>query len=231
MKHVSRLTSEERRHAIVDAVRGVFAANGFSGTTTRELAHAAGVSEALLYKHFPSKESLYAAMLDACTRGPSFIEFQRILTLKPSTATLVVMVHFVMVRFVYGRAGDSDKHALDRLTVRSLLGDAGYARLAYKKLAKVWIAKFRACLQAAARSGDLLEVPVRRNLRVWFAHHVGFSLMIHLLPRLAAIDYGASNKILVEQATRFALLGAGVKANAIKRHYDPRTLRFPPASS
>src|SRR3972149_4316194 len=63
MKTSSRLSSEDRREAIVEAVKGVFAEKGFDGTTTRELANAAGVSEALLYKHFPSKESLYAALL------------------------------------------------------------------------------------------------------------------------------------------------------------------------
>ena len=65
-----RLPSGERRQAIVTAVKGAFADKGFDGTTTRELARAAGVSEALLYKHFPSKESLYVAMLEACADGP-----------------------------------------------------------------------------------------------------------------------------------------------------------------
>ena len=102
MSQNGRLSAEERRQAIADAVRGVFADKGFDGTTTRELAKAAGVSEALLYKHFPSKESLYAAMLDACVKGPTFAEFKRILTLDPSTSTLVFMVHFVVTRFVQG---------------------------------------------------------------------------------------------------------------------------------
>ena len=62
MRSNGRLSGGERRQAIADAVRGVFADKGFDGTTTRELAKAAGVSEALLYKHFPSKESLYAAL-------------------------------------------------------------------------------------------------------------------------------------------------------------------------
>src|SRR5438445_5326467 len=106
MKNPPRLSSEDRRRAIVDAVKGVFADKGFDGTTTRELAKAAGVSEALLYKHFPSKESLYAAMLDACAKGPTFMEFKRILTFDPSTSTLVFMVHFVVTRFVQGWAGD-----------------------------------------------------------------------------------------------------------------------------
>src|SRR6516164_3663299 len=100
MSNNGRLSAEERKHAIVDAVRGVFADKGFDGTTTRELARAAGVSEALLYKHFPSKESLYAAMLDACADGPMATEFTRVLTLPPSTSTLVVLVHLLTSHFV-----------------------------------------------------------------------------------------------------------------------------------
>ena len=84
-----RLPSRERRQAIVTAVQGAFADKGFDGTTTRELARAAGVSEALLYKHFPSKESLYVAMLEACADGPMAAEFTRVLALPPSTSTLV----------------------------------------------------------------------------------------------------------------------------------------------
>jgi AcrR family transcriptional regulator len=41
----------------------LFAANGFTGTTTNQIARAAGVSEALLFKHFPTKHALYTAML------------------------------------------------------------------------------------------------------------------------------------------------------------------------
>src|SRR5437868_14146281 len=106
MSNNGRLPAEERRQSIVDAVRGVFAEKGFDGTTTRELAKAAGVSEALLYKHFPSKESLYAAMLDGCAKGPTFAEASRILALDASTSTLVVMVHFMISHYVLGRPGD-----------------------------------------------------------------------------------------------------------------------------
>src|ERR687894_3005968 len=100
MENVARLSADQRKQAIVDAVRDVFAEKGFDGTTTRELAKAAGVSEALLYKHFPSKESLYAAMLDACAKGPTFVQFNRILALEPSTSTLVLMVYFTISHYV-----------------------------------------------------------------------------------------------------------------------------------
>lgn len=60
-----RLSSPERRAAIVDAALHLFAEKGFRGTTTRELAARVGVSEPVLYEHFPSKRDLYAAIIDA----------------------------------------------------------------------------------------------------------------------------------------------------------------------
>ena len=56
---VTRLDSDERRKAIVAAAVPLFARKGFAGTTTKELAEVAGISEALLFRHFPSKKHLY----------------------------------------------------------------------------------------------------------------------------------------------------------------------------
>jgi len=53
------MTAKDRKLAIVKAALPLFARKGFAETTTKELARAAGVSEPLLYKHFPSKEALY----------------------------------------------------------------------------------------------------------------------------------------------------------------------------
>ncbi len=224
MQHSRRLRFEQRRQAIVEAVRGVFAENGFDGTTTRELAKTAGVSEALLYKHFPSKESLYAAMLEACAKGPTFAEFNRILALEPSTPTLVIMIHFTISHYVQAPASDAVTAAMNSLMARSLLEDGAFVRLAHRRFAKGWLAQFAACMKAAAKAGDLRTTPVRRDLSAWFVHHIGFALMLHLHPKNPAIHYDADRPRLVEQATCFALFGVGLKERAIKRHYRPRVL-------
>jgi AcrR family transcriptional regulator len=226
MPNGTRLTAEARREAIVDAVRDVFAQKGFDGTTTRELAKAAGVSEALLYKHFPSKESLYAAMLEGCSKGPTFAEATRILELEASTSTLVVMVHFMISHYVLGRPGDTYRAALNSLLVRSLLGDGEFVRLMHRKLAAAWLKKFDACLHAATKAGEMHEAPIRRNLCVWLVQHVAFSLMLHLQPKVPAIDYKVSKEELVSQATWFALLGIGVKQDAVRRYYHPKVLHL-----
>src|SRR5262249_38641998 len=160
MSNNGRLSAEERRQAIADAFRDVFADKGFDGTTTRELAKAAGISEALLYKHFPSKESLYAAILDACVKAPTFAEFQRSLSLDPSTSTLVLMVALVVSRFIKVSAGVPNKKVMDRLSVRSHLDDGAFIRMTHKKFAPAWLAKFEACLKAAAKAGEMHEIPL-----------------------------------------------------------------------
>jgi AcrR family transcriptional regulator len=221
MKARERLSSDERRQAILAAVTEAFAEKGFNGTTTRALATAAGVSEALIYKHFPSKESLYAAMLDACVKGPVFAEFKRLLALEPSSMTLVMMVHFMVSHYVDRRSADVATAALNCFMARSLLEDGEFARVTHRRFAGAWIAKFGACLKKAARAGDLRPTPVRPDLHVWFIQHLAFSLMLHLRPKVPVINYKISNAALVEQATWFALLGVGFKQDAIERYYPP----------
>jgi AcrR family transcriptional regulator len=46
---------------ILEASRGLFAAKGFRGTSTREIAEAAGVAEILLFRNFGSKAELYSS--------------------------------------------------------------------------------------------------------------------------------------------------------------------------
>lgn len=226
MRNLPRLSAEARKEAIVEAVQDIFAEKGLDGTTIKELAQVAGVSEALLYKHFPSKESLYAAMLDGCSKGPTFAEASRIVELEASTATLVVMVHFMISHYVLGRPGDTHRAALNSLLVRSLLGDGELVRLMHKKLASAWLKKFEACLYASAEAGEMHDAPIRRDLCVWLVQHVAFSLMLHLRPATPAIDYKVTREELVSQAAWFALLGLGLKQEAVRRYYNPSALRM-----
>jgi AcrR family transcriptional regulator len=59
----SRLSGERRRESILTVALHAFAARGYDGVRTQELAQAAAVSEALLYQHFGSKRELYEAVV------------------------------------------------------------------------------------------------------------------------------------------------------------------------
>jgi AcrR family transcriptional regulator len=59
-----RLPAAERRRLLVETAIRVFSEGSYRGTTTAEIARAAGVSEPILYRHFASKRELYLAALD-----------------------------------------------------------------------------------------------------------------------------------------------------------------------
>ena len=59
-------TAEERRESILEAAQGVFAARGLHGTPTMEIAKAAGISQAYLFRLFPTKSELYIALVQRC---------------------------------------------------------------------------------------------------------------------------------------------------------------------
>jgi AcrR family transcriptional regulator len=59
----SRLTAEQRRGAILEAAKRVFGQAGYHEATTRDIASAAGISEALLYQHFAGKRKLFEELI------------------------------------------------------------------------------------------------------------------------------------------------------------------------
>jgi AcrR family transcriptional regulator len=59
-----RMAAEDRRLQIVKVAVRLFSARGFRGTTTKEIAREAGVSEAIIFRHFATKEDLYTAIID-----------------------------------------------------------------------------------------------------------------------------------------------------------------------
>lgn len=66
---VRRMPAAERRALILDSARALFAERGYDATTTRQIAAAAGVTDALIYRHFSSKRDLLVALVDEMTAG------------------------------------------------------------------------------------------------------------------------------------------------------------------
>ena len=66
-----RMKGDKRREQILQTAVNLFSQRGFKGTTTKEIARAAGVSEAMVFRHFATKDELYGAILDnkSCSDG------------------------------------------------------------------------------------------------------------------------------------------------------------------
>src|SRR5882724_5664316 len=178
-----KLTSEERHASLLKALRRIFAEKGFDGVSTRELARAAGVSEALLFKHFPNKEAMFTAIQEACCSEQDLALYERLHALEPSASTLVLLVHFLVSRVVRGPADGDDEWVIPlRLMLRSLSEDGAFARLWLRRLATEWVPKIEECVDAAVLAGEALASPVQASLAGWFTHHLAAMVMLHLLP-------------------------------------------------
>ena len=69
-----RLPADERRTQILREAARLFGTHGFNGTTTRDVAARVGITEAALYRYFPSKEAMYTAILDERMAAPDLLE-------------------------------------------------------------------------------------------------------------------------------------------------------------
>jgi TetR/AcrR family transcriptional regulator len=61
----ARMSAAARREGLIETACGVFARSSYRGTTTKLICSEAGVTEPILYRHFPSKRALYLACLEA----------------------------------------------------------------------------------------------------------------------------------------------------------------------
>lgn len=79
-----RMKGDARREQILQTAVNLFSQRGFKGTTTKEIARASGVSEAMVFRHFASKDELYKAILDnkGCDDGVKRFPWEKNETLK-----------------------------------------------------------------------------------------------------------------------------------------------------
>jgi AcrR family transcriptional regulator len=213
-----RMTSDLRRQLILGAAKRCFARHGFAGTTTKSVAAAAAISEALLFKHFPSKAALFAEILaEECEADP---ELADLLGREPSTATLVELIKGMVRHFLEIADGPDEEEAQRlRLMVTSHLEDGEFARLLYAKVEKLIGDMFVSSLERAIAAGDALRIGGEPLNLFWFAHHTMMSAAMTRLAATHCLAYGDANR-LDRQLCEFLLRGIGLTEAAIASHLD-----------
>lgn len=218
-----RLPGAERREAILEASLHLFAQHGLHGVTTRQIAEAAGVSEALLYRHFDSKEDLYTELQRFCL-AETMRAADKVAALEPSTSTLVLALYFMVSQITRCGPGTERTQSIRRLMLGSLKEDGAFARGFLKQNLTRYVPKLVECVHAAAKAGDLVDKARRPQPHIYFCHHVAAMVGFMQLPKPAVIDYGVDEDALLEEAVRFVLRGLGLRQEAVDRHFNPKAL-------
>ncbi len=217
------MTAAERREAITRAVIPVFAKKGFAAATTKDLASAAGVSEALLYRHFPSKESLYEHIQEQiCSSDSSIHDYVR--ALQPNAESIVKMVYLIFKIIFELKAVHPLGRSIPRLMIQSLLEDGEFTRSFTEPRFKQMLPHMEEAAEAARAAGEMVEIPVRDYERLWFSHHLAMSLRLASLPETPIFDYATQPSERKLNGVWFSLRGMGLTDEAIKKYFKPEVL-------
>ena len=130
-KRAPRAAATSTRESILQAAESLFAQRGFKGATTRELAARASTHEAILFRHFPSKEDLYRVVLErklSRNRGAALDEMTRAVHDRDDRRFFAALGQGLLTRF-------EEDVAIPRLILHSALdGDEPAAAVAERQL-------------------------------------------------------------------------------------------------
>ena len=220
----SRMSGVERRLAILNAAKPLFAKNGFNGTSIRQIAKAANVSEALLYKHFPSKEAMYKEILNYVGEISS-VTIRELVQLEAKTETLVLLMYLIVKMILFEIPGKGEKQKMhERLLFYSMLEDVSYAQTVFNKNFTNWYDIIYTSYNAAVGAGDIVKISTAPSNRIWFVHHLAMALNLCHLTGKSAFKYDMTNEELAQEAVMFALRGIGLTDEAIKKYFKPEKL-------
>ena len=209
----TRLSSAGRRASIIAAAKAVFARHGLEGARTQQIARAAGVSEALLFRHFPTKTHIYRAVLREVIADQNVV----IRSFGEVEASTEGLLEVLRRTFRYAIAG---MYALNaeglRMVVGSLAGDGGYARLVYRRALRLTLPNLEKALEAARADEGISGEPLSTTNAGAFIEHVSTMMMMARCHEKIAIPYEEDS--VLRDAILFCARGLGVA--------EPRILRF-----
>lgn len=135
----------ERRQAILETLAHMLAERSGERITTAELAKAVGVSEAALYRHFPSKAKMLEALIEFIEES-LFTHLNRILAEEPALELRLHSILFLILGFADKNPG----------MARLLTGDAltGEAERLRKRVAQIY-ERIEAQLRRVLREAEL----------------------------------------------------------------------------
>lgn len=213
----ARMTGEDRRLQILRVAMRLFSQRGFRGTTTKEIALAAGVSEAMVFRHFATKEELYSAILDhkACVHE--------------SMDPLQVVAEAIAAkddRAVFeGLALDAlNQHDCDpefhRLLLHSALEEHELAQMFWEKFVKRVYRTLRGYIRERQREGAIREVEPLVMVRAFIGMIIHHSLNNNLWDRKQQL-LKISNEAAAREFTEILLNGVTMTSRA--RKASPKT--------
>ena len=151
MKKKKRLSADERKKQIIDASIRVFSKKGFQGTKTIEIARAAGISEATIFKHFKNKDDLYKQIVNRQMK----VHSEELHALYAQIKNIKELLKALTVKAIEDVEKDPN---FMRLMLYSSLDDRKFAITFAEESLFVKIEEFTAIIKKGIKSGEFRNV-------------------------------------------------------------------------
>jgi AcrR family transcriptional regulator len=218
----ARMAGEERRLQILRVAMRLFSQRGFRGTTTKEIALAAGVSEAMVFRHFATKEALYSAILDhkACLHDA--MDPQRIVgeAIKRKDDRAV----FEGIALDALKQHDCDPE-FQRLLLHSALEEHELAQMFWEKFVRRVYRSLGDYIRERQHDGAIVDVEPAIIVRAFIGMMIHHSLNNNLWDRKRRL-LNISNETAAREFTDILLHGVGRRGRSDGR---PSLGKFAPA--
>ncbi|HXT61488.1 MAG TPA: helix-turn-helix domain-containing protein [Pyrinomonadaceae bacterium] len=174
------MTGENRRLQILRVAMRLFSQRGFRGTTTKEIALAAGVSEAMVFRHFATKNELYSAILDhkACLHD----EMDPVTVVADAIARKDDRAVFEGIALHALKQHESDPE-FQRLLLHSALEEHELAQMFWEKFVKRVYHSLGAYVRRRQRDGAMVDIAPALVVRAFIGMVVHHSLNNNLWDR------------------------------------------------
>jgi AcrR family transcriptional regulator len=213
----TRLSSANRRASIIAAAKAVFARHGLEGARTQQIARTAGISEALLFRHFPTKTHIYRAVLREVVAEQN-ATFRLHGVVAPSTEGLLEILRRAIGHAMQGINASNSEGM--RMVIGSLTADGGYARLIYRRALRLTLPELEKALAAARADGGITGRPLSATNAAMFVENVGTMLMMARCHERMAIPYDEDDDRTLRDAILFCARGMGIVEERITAFLD-----------
>jgi len=216
-----RLTYEERKLSIIQAALPLFAEKGFEGTKTRELAKAANVTDALIYKIFPTKELLFQGVLEY-TLAIKESGWNEIAQRTKGFVFLASLIDLFLSECLSAHRNPDLEYA-HKLVLKSLTTDGQFAKRYFTEKMSALEEIINESYEIAWKKGELEAKYIdAKKQNGWIVHHllIAFSIFNFSSPTLGL--YTVSKSKIKKDTLLFVLRGIGFKDSLLYKHFGKK---------
>lgn len=211
-----RLPAAARRTEILAAARRAYAKHGLNASSL-QIAAEAGVSDALIFRHFSTKEALSRAVLRDLIQDQNTAYEAMGLTERGAKG----LVHMLILYFRACLAGlDTEHSERVRILAGNLANQGDYARLAYRRAVRQGRKPLEQALEEARADGDVVGYAIAAPNIIMYLEHLGSNVHLATASEDPIGAYDGSAEEQLQQLVWMAGRGLGLTEAAIERNYN-----------